>query len=105
MIKINSYLIREFVAKFILLLLTVTLTSSSLFAEKIPEFNAEKTNVFIKNFLLAGPFPNPPATNGARHCKSLPGFYKDYLNESGGNNSEDLERINEVDPKTQNCSL
>ncbi len=95
MIKFNSYLIREFVAKAILLFLTFFLISSS-FGKEIPEFNAEKTNLFIKTFLLAGPFPNPPATNGARHCKSLPGFYKDYLEKSGSEISDNLNVNSEI---------
>ena len=87
--------------KTILLFLTLLITSSS-FAINIPEYDAEKTNVFIKNFLIIGPFPNPPATNGMRHCKSLPGFYNDYLEEAGGENSEQININTEISFNTTN---
>jgi len=81
--------------KNILLFLTATLISSS-FAIDIPEYDAKQTNAFLKNFLMLGPFPNPPAANGMRHCKSLPGFYNDYLKEAGGENSEQINIGKEI---------
>jgi len=50
----------------------------------VPTYSTEQTGQFIKQWLLCGPFPNPPTEGGLRHCLELPGFYNDYLQNHGG---------------------
>ena len=66
------------------LLVTAVLASSVAQPASIPTYTDKDIGEFHREWLLCGPFPNPPTPQGARNVPTLPGMNADYLQAHGG---------------------
>ncbi len=85
--------------QFILLICLIGVLSENIFSETAPLFPVQE-GVFIKDWLVCGPFPNPLKDGVVefRHDETTLGFYIDYLARAGGESNVTPEEGMTIDP-------